>query len=100
VLFFPLSSFFASLQLARYKALYADSARHERLLETQLEQYLIHSTVTTEFIEGSMNDMIYVSNQISTNQPIPVRKMRFEKTCHLECETWGSMGAITSARAH
>jgi hypothetical protein len=61
-----------SPQLARYKALYSDSARHERLLETQLEQYLIHSTVTTEFIEDSMNDMIYVSNQISANQPIPV----------------------------
>jgi hypothetical protein len=59
--------------LGRYKALYSDSARHERLLETQLEQYLIHSTVTTEFIEDSMNDMIYVSNQISANQPIPVR---------------------------
>jgi hypothetical protein len=63
--------------LARYKALYADSARHERLLETQLEQYLINSTVTTEFIEGSMNDMIYVSNQISANQPIPVSKSAF-----------------------
>jgi len=60
-------------QLARYKALYADSSRHERLLETQLEQYLLHSTVTAEFIEESMNDMIYVSNQISLNEPVPVR---------------------------
>ncbi len=59
-------------QLARYKALYADSSRHERLLETQLEQYLLHSTVTAEFIEESMNDMIYVSNQISLNEPVPV----------------------------
>lgn len=59
-------------QLARYKALYADSAHHERLLETQLEQYLLHSTVTAEFMEESMNDMILVSNQISSNQPIQV----------------------------
>jgi hypothetical protein len=41
-------------------------------LETQLEQYLIHSTVTAEFMEESMNDMIYVSKQISENQPIAV----------------------------
>lgn len=60
------------MQLARYKALYADSAHHERLLETQLEQYLLHSTVTAEFMEESMNDMILVSNQISSNQPIQV----------------------------
>lgn len=60
------------LQLARFKALYADSARHERLLETQLEQYLLHSTVTAEFIEESMNDMMFVSNQITANQPIQV----------------------------
>lgn len=64
-------SFFCA-QVARYKALYADSARHERLLETQLEQYLIHSTVTAEFMEESMNDMLYVSKQIAENQPIPV----------------------------
>ena len=52
--------------------MYADSSRHERLLETQLDHYLVHSTVTPEFMEESLNDMLFVSEQITTNQPIPV----------------------------
>lgn len=61
-------------QAIKYKNLFAECLRQQKLLEIQLEQNLIYNTISSEQMAESIHDMMLVSAQIDSKEPLRVSK--------------------------
>jgi len=61
-------------EVIRYKALFGESVRKQKVLEMQLEQNLVNSTISPAQLQASMEEVTELSRRVVQREPLPIPK--------------------------